>query len=61
MTYLCGIRDSRELEAWSPNLHLIDDWSYFDATTPKLGWMRILRYVPSMRKSQWTVRYRIGE
>ena len=61
MTYHCGIKDSDEMEAWSPKLHLIDDWCYFDADTEKLGWMRIFRHFKTFRKTQWTVRYRIGE
>jgi O-methyltransferase involved in polyketide biosynthesis len=61
MTYLCGIKDSDELETWSPRLHFMDDWCYFDADTKKLGWMRMLRHFKTFRKSQWTVRYRIGE
>lgn len=61
MSYDCGITGSDELEAWSPRLHLIDDWIYFDADTDKLGWARILRHVKAYRKVQWTVRYRIGD
>jgi len=59
--YKCGIRDSDELEKWSPRLHFMDDWIYFDVDTEKLGWARMLRYFKTFRKSQWTVRYRIGE
>ena len=61
MTYQCGIKDSDEMEEWSPSLHLIDDWSYFDADTKKLGWVRMFRHFKSFRKVQWTVRYRIGQ
>lgn len=61
MYFQCGIKDSDEMEAWSPRLHLIDDWSYFDADAKKLGWMRMFRHFKYFRKAQWTVRYRIGE
>jgi len=61
MTYQCGIKASNEMEEWSPNLHWIDDWCYFDFETKKLGWMRVLRHIKSFRYTQWTVRYRIGE
>ena len=60
MTYQCGIKDSDEPEAWSPRLHLIDDWCYFDADEEKLGLMRTFRHFNSFRKAQWTARYRIG-
>ena len=59
--YNCGIADSNELESWSPRLHLIDDWTYFDADPQKLGWMSLFRYIKAFRKVQWTVRYRIGD
>jgi O-methyltransferase involved in polyketide biosynthesis len=61
MSYSCGIKDSNELEAWSPRLHLIDDWSYFDADTDKLGWARLAGRFKAYRQVQWTVRYRIGD
>ncbi len=59
--YRCGITHSRELESWSPRLHYIDDWCYFDVKTPKLGWQRMFGRIPSFRYTQWTIRYRIGE
>lgn len=61
ISYQCGIADSDEMESWSPHLHLIDDWCYFDAATKKLGWLRMLGRIEALRKTQWTVRYRIGE
>jgi len=61
MTYHFGIKDSNEMEAWSSKLHLIDDWCYFDADREKLGWMRVLGHFKTFRKTQWVVRYRIGE
>lgn len=61
MTYHCGIKDSDEIEDWSPKLHLIDDWCYFDSDTKKLGWMRMFHRFKAFRRAQWTVRYRIGE
>lgn len=61
MSYHCGIKASEEIEEWSPNLHFIDDWCYFDFDTKKLGWMRMLRHIKSFRYTQWTVRYCIGE
>jgi O-methyltransferase involved in polyketide biosynthesis len=61
MSYQCGITDSAELEAWSPRLHLIDDWVYFDADADKLGWYRLVGRIKAYRNVQWTVRYRIGD
>jgi len=54
-----GLRDSREMETWHPGIQFLDEWSYFDSDEPKLGWLRLLRHIPWIRKTQWTVRYRL--
>lgn len=56
-----GIRDSREPEDWNPGIRLLDDWSYFDSEETKLGWLRIFRHSEFLRKTQWTVHYRLGQ
>lgn len=55
-----GIRDSREMEQWGSGITFIDDWSYFDSDERKLGLLRLFRYIGWLRKTQWTVRYRLG-
>ncbi|RPI38889.1 MAG: class I SAM-dependent methyltransferase [Methanoregulaceae archaeon] len=55
-----GIRDSREMEQWESGIQFLDDWSYFDADEKKLGWLRVLRHIGWIRKTQWTVHYRLG-
>jgi methyltransferase (TIGR00027 family) len=55
-----GIRDGREPEDWHPGIRFLDEWSYFDAEEPKLGWLRIFRHSEFFRKTQWTVHYRLG-
>ncbi len=51
-SYRFGISDSDEIEDWSPNYKLIEDWSYFDVTSPYIR--------ESFRKIQWTVNYIIN-
>jgi len=60
MTYRCGLKTSKEIERWSPNIHHIDDWSYFDAGEKKLGLYRWVGTIGSFKWVQWTARYRIG-
>lgn len=55
-----GIRDSREMEQWENGIRFLDDWSYFDSDEKKLGWLRLFRHIGWMRKTQWTVHYRLG-
>lgn len=52
-----GLRDSREMEGWHPGIRFLDEWSYFDSDEKKLGWLRLLRHIPLIRKTQWTVHY----
>lgn len=54
-----GIRDSREMEQWHTGIVFLDDWSYFDADEPKIGWLKFFRHFEIMRKTQWTVHYRL--
>jgi O-methyltransferase involved in polyketide biosynthesis len=55
-----GIRDSHEMEQWHTGIQFLDDWSYFDSGEKKLGWLRVLRHIELIRKTQWTVHYRLN-
>jgi O-methyltransferase involved in polyketide biosynthesis len=54
-----GIRNSREIEQWHSGIRLLDEWSYFDSNEEKLGWLRVLRHIEFIKKTQWTVHYRL--
>jgi O-methyltransferase involved in polyketide biosynthesis len=55
-----GIHDSREMEQWHAGIQFLDEWSYFDSDEKKLGWLRVLRHIELIRKTQWTVHYRLN-
>jgi O-methyltransferase involved in polyketide biosynthesis len=55
-----GIRDGREMERWQSGIQFLDEWSYFDSEEEKLGWLRLLRHIEWIRKTQWTVHYRLN-
>lgn len=55
-----GLRDGREMEEWGSGIEFLDEWSYFDSDEEKLGWMRAFRHIGFVRKTQWTVRYRLN-
>jgi methyltransferase (TIGR00027 family) len=59
-TFLSGIKNGQEMEGWSPGIKLLDEWSHFDSTEKKLGWMRFYGKIPSMRRVQWTTHYKLG-
>ena len=58
-TFHFGIRESKEMEEWSPGITFLDDWSYFDSPEKKLGWLRFFGRIELFRKTQWTVHYRL--
>lgn len=58
-TYNFGIRDSQEMELWNSGIEFLEDWSYFDEPEPKIGILRLFRHVQFLRKTQWTVHYRL--
>jgi O-methyltransferase involved in polyketide biosynthesis len=55
-----SLRHARELESWSPGLHLIEEWYYFDRPEPRLGASRIMRYIPALAKGVGIFHYRLG-
>jgi O-methyltransferase involved in polyketide biosynthesis len=55
-----GIHNGQEMEQWHNGIQLLDEWSYFDSNEEKLGWLRVLRHIEFIRKTQWTVHYRLG-
>lgn len=59
-SYQFGLRDGRELEAWSPGLRFLEEWCYVDEDEPRIGLMRRLRNWKLLRYAQWTVRYLLG-
>ena len=59
-TFRSGIRDGREMEQWHSGIQFLDEWSYFDSDEKKLGWLKILKHIELIRKTQWTVRYRLN-
>jgi hypothetical protein len=55
-----GLRDGREMEEWQSGIQFLDEWSYFDSEEEKLGWLRVLKHIGLVRKTQWTVHYRLN-
>jgi len=59
-TFDFGIRDSKEMEEWNEGIQFLDDWSYFDSDEKKLGWLKIFGKIEFIRKTQWTVHYKLN-
>ena len=59
-TFHFGIRDSKEMEEWHEGIEFLDDWSYFDSEEKKLGVLKMFRNIEFIRKTQWTIHYRLN-
>ena len=59
-TFSFGVKNSQEMEGWGPGIRLLDDWSYFDSHEKKLGWLRFLGKIAFIRKTQWTIHYKLN-
>ncbi len=53
------LKTGNEMESWNQGIKFIDEWSYFDAQEKKLGWLKLLGKIDSIRKTQWTVHYKL--
>jgi O-methyltransferase involved in polyketide biosynthesis len=54
-----GLSSGRELETWHPSLRLVSEWFYCDEAEPRLGWYRLLRYVPWLGRTAWILRFEV--
>lgn len=59
-TFNFGIRDSKEMEEWHEGIEFLDEWSYFDSEEKKLGVLKMFRNIEFIRKTQWTIHYRLN-
>jgi len=59
--YHFGLRDSREMESWGKGIELLEDWTYFDQSHPKLRYLSVFGRLELSRRALWSVHYRLKE
>ena len=59
-TFNFGIKEARDLEQWHPGIKVLDEWSYVDEPEKKIGALRFMKHINLLRKTQWTVHYRLN-
>ena len=59
-TFNFGIKDARDLEQWHDGIKVLDEWSYVDEPEKKIGVLRYFKYINLLRKTQWTVHYKLN-
>lgn len=55
-----GMRDAKSIEKWSKGFEFLEEWSYFDSNHKKIGIARVLGRIPILRRTLWTVHYRLS-
>ncbi len=55
-----GLESPAGIEAWAVGLHLLDAWHYFEDREPRLGWMRLIRFIPPLARAASVLHYRLG-
>lgn len=55
-----GIAGGRTLETWHPSLRLVAEWFYCEEAEPRLGWYRLLRYLPWLGRTAWILRCEVA-
>ena len=44
-----AMHDLKEIEQWSDDIKLINEFYYFDRYTSRWGWRRFFKYIPALR------------
>ena len=60
VTLQFGIKDGKDIEKWNEGITFLDEWTFFDDTENKLGWMNFLGRFEKMKKAQWLVYYQLN-
>ena len=55
-----GLDSPADVEAWSEGIRLLDAWHYFEDREPRLGWMRLMRFIPGLARAASDLHYRFG-
>jgi O-methyltransferase involved in polyketide biosynthesis len=58
--YSFALTNGKDLEGWGGDIHLLDEWRYFDCDEPRLRNVRWASHIPLLRKSSGIFRFRLG-
>lgn len=54
-----GLAGGRAISTWHPSLRLVSEWFYCEQAEPRLGWYRLLRYIPWLGRTAWILQYEV--
>lgn len=52
--------EARVLETWGSEIHVLEEWKYFDQHEPRLRLYNWMRHIPAFAKANYLVRLRLG-
>ena len=55
-----GLDESDGLEAWGPDIKLLEEWRYFDHAEPRLSRYNWMRHIRFLARANVVLRYRLG-
>jgi O-methyltransferase involved in polyketide biosynthesis len=58
--YHWGVWRGQEIENWSNDIHLLDEWGYFDRPEPRLDHIRWMRHIPLLARVLRIYHFRLG-
>ncbi len=54
------LKNPRDVEAWGDDIHLLDEWNYYEEDEPPLKSVRWARNIPALAKSSGIYHYLLG-
>jgi O-methyltransferase involved in polyketide biosynthesis len=51
------LKDPRNVESWGDDIHLLDEWNYYEEDEPRLRAVRWARHIPALAKSSGIYHY----
>jgi len=55
-----GLAHPKELEGWADGIRLLNAWYYFDEPEPRLGAMRLMRFIPFFARGVGVFHVKLG-
>lgn len=55
-----SLKNPIDVESWGDDIHLLDEWNYYEEDEPRLKAFRWARHIPAIAKSSGVYHYRLG-
>ena len=59
--YHWGLKRGQEIEGWGNDIHLLDEWGYFDRPEPRLDHIRWMRHIPLLASVLRIYHFQLGK